>query len=197
MFRYYTLSSWMIGTFWFLCRCVFPKNPNIAQNIPLIVTNQIIQSVGLIYSSSMFATDLYPDSLQTVITHLSCFVWIEEFLFYYLHRILHNRFIYNHIHHIHHRYRISYADVALYTHPLEHIVCNGFPVLVGPVILQSDFTTLSLWLTLVTVNACWTHSGTNLEEIHDIHHKNSTANYGVLGLMDQRHGTLLSRVFCD
>lgn len=193
MLRFYILSGWVVGLFWILCRLVFPTNPDIKKNLPLVLFNQGVQTAGLVYSAPYFSRKFYPDSYQTMIAHLGFFIWVEEILFFHIHRFFHSRWIYKLIHHIHHRYRESYADVALYTHPLEHILCNGFPVMVGPILLQSDFTTTSVWFTLVIINACWTHSGTNAAEIHDIHHKNSNYNYGVLSLMDLWNGTLLTR----
>jgi methylsterol monooxygenase len=192
MFYYGFLSAWVSSSFWILCKFVFPTNPNIIKNVPLILFNQGIQSIGLILCGKYLLSDkIYPDSIQTVIAHLSFFLWVEEILFFYVHRLLHYRLFYKWIHFIHHQYRHSYADVALYTHPIEHIICNGIPVIVGPVLLQSDFTTTSIWMTIVITNACYTHSGTNTDDMHDIHHKNSSYNYGVLGLMDQWYGTSL------
>ena len=55
----------------------------------------------------------------------------EEILFYYFHLLLHHPKLYKLIHKRHHQWTSPIAIATLYCHPIEHILCNYLPPLIG------------------------------------------------------------------
>jgi methylsterol monooxygenase len=119
--------------------------------------------------------------------------FVEEVVFYSMHRIMHTRYLYERIHKIHHEWVAPIGMVALYAHPVEHVLCNLLPVALGPLLLGSHLYVWWLWLTLATFAAVLSHSGLDIPvlspEFHDLHHRFSKNNYGVLGILDGLFGT--------
>lgn len=119
---------------------------------------------------------------------------LEEVLFYYSHRLFHHPAIYKHVHKIHHEWTAPIGVVSLYAHPLEHVLSNMLPVLIGPVLLGSHVATVCLWFTIALLITTVSHCGYHLPllpspEFHDFHHLKFNQCYGVLGVLDRLHGT--------
>ncbi|XP_066474408.1 fatty acid hydroxylase domain-containing protein 2 isoform X2 [Tiliqua scincoides] len=140
-----------------------------------------------------------PCSLQLPTFHwllveLSIFTVVEEILFYYSHRLVHHPLLYKHIHKKHHEWTAPVGVVSLYAHPVEHVLSNLLPVLMGPVLLKSHITSTSVWLCLALLVTTISHCGYHLPflpspEFHDFHHVKFNQCYGVLGILDRLHGT--------
>lgn len=64
-------------------------------------------------------------SFQRVLFDLAGCLIIEEFGFYYTHRLLHHPYLYKHIHKIHHEWTAPIGIVGIYAHPIEHCVCSN------------------------------------------------------------------------
>ena len=123
------------------------------------------------------------------------FFLVIEVCFYYSHRFLHLPFIYKHIHKLHHKYNAPISITALYAHPIEYIISNILPVMIGPILCSSHLVTIYTWLFIVIINTVTVHSGYNIFYIldstkHDMHHKNFNCNYGVLNILDYLYGIL-------
>lgn len=165
-----------------------------------VLFNQII--VGLPVSFLSFyvmkwrgcATNGGLPTFQWVLLEITVFSLIEELGFYYSHRLLHHPSIYKHIHKIHHEWTAPVGLVAVYAHPIEHIMSNMLPPIVGPIVMGSHLATAWLWFALVLVSTTIAHSGYHFPflpspEAHDFHHLKFNQNYGVLGFLDRLHGT--------
>ncbi|CAL9686127.1 unnamed protein product [Knipowitschia caucasica] len=125
---------------------------------------------------------------------LTAFAIIEEVFFYYSHRLFHQPRFYKQFHKQHHEWTAPIGIVCIYAHPLEHMVSNMFPVVLGPVLLGSHVSTMGLWLCLALISTTVSHCGYHLPllpspEFHDYHHLRFNQCYGVLGILDRLHRT--------
>jgi methylsterol monooxygenase len=130
-----------------------------------------------------------------VVVHTVC----AEVIFYYAHRALHHESVYQYIHAEHHKYLAPCCVEALYFHWLEAI--SLAPVVTfGPLLVGSHIYAMCLWLCLAVLVVVLHHSGYDvpcdylpgtgsLSHFHDYHHKTFTKNYGLLGWLDELHGT--------
>ncbi|KAF5308269.1 hypothetical protein FQR65_LT06262 [Abscondita terminalis] len=94
----------------------------------------------------------------------------------------------------HHEWTSPIALTAIYAHPLEHIVCNLFPIFCGVFLMGSHVATAYLWYSIAILSTLHSQSGYHLPflqspEFHDYHHLKFNQNYGIIGLMDRIHGT--------
>uniref|UniRef100_A0A8D0GYA2 Fatty acid hydroxylase domain containing 2 n=1 Tax=Sphenodon punctatus TaxID=8508 RepID=A0A8D0GYA2_SPHPU len=125
---------------------------------------------------------------------LAIFSLVEEILFYYSHRLLHHPLLYKHIHKKHHEWTAPIGVVALYAHPIEHVLSNMVPVLMGPLLLGSHVSSIMTWFSLALLVTSLSHCGYHIPflpspEFHDYHHLQFNQCYGVLGVLDRLHGT--------
>ncbi|KAM7374675.1 hypothetical protein PAMP_007320 [Pampus punctatissimus] len=125
---------------------------------------------------------------------LAFFSILEEVMFYYSHRLFHHSSLYKHYHKQHHEWTAPIGVVAIYAHPLEHMISNMLPVVAGPVILGSHITTTSVWYCLALISTTISHCGYHLPflpspEFHDFHHLKFNQCFGVLGVLDRLHST--------
>ena len=90
-------------------------------------------------------------------------------------RLFHHPRLYRYIHKIHHEWTAPIGIVAIYAHPLEHLLSNMWPVILGPLVMGSHIATAWMWYSLALMTTINTHSGYHLPfmpspEAHDFHH---------------------------
>src|SRR3989338_9280578 len=66
----------------------------------------------------------------------ACFL-VTDFLFYWVHRLLHHKALYKHIHKQHHLVKIPVGLATDFAHPVEGLFANTIPTLLGPLLLGS------------------------------------------------------------
>jgi len=152
---------------------------------PLVI---IIWNVFRI-SGIHFAPTLPP--LSTILFHMLLFILIEDFLFYWSHRLLHHPSIYKHIHKQHHEFKSTIGIASEYAHPVEAIVSNLVPFLAGPLLVKSHVFTFWVWTLIRMTETVDAHSGYKFpfspfsllpfqggSERHEYHHFYNIGSYG-------------------
>ncbi|KAH9995071.1 fatty acid hydroxylase superfamily-domain-containing protein [Russula vinacea] len=103
---------------------------------------------------------------------------------YFLHRLMHlNRFLYKHLHSVHHRLYVPYAYGALYNHPIEGFVLDTLGALLTETVTGLSVRQAMLFFVLSTCKTVDDHCGYSLPfdplqmlsgntaDYHDIHHQ--------------------------
>jgi sterol desaturase/sphingolipid hydroxylase (fatty acid hydroxylase superfamily) len=121
------------------------------------------------------------------------FVFVNDTIFYFSHRILHTRWLFKNVHVRHHRFRFVRGLVAEYAHPVEDLL-NFVAFLAGPVLLGSPFAIVAAWVFLRMFETVDAHSGyafTPWAKRHAFHHMYAARGcYGSFaGLWDRVLGT--------
>ena len=124
-----------------------------------------------------------------MIWQLALFVVLDDVAFYLVHRALHTRWLYRHIHAVHHRITAPSAAAGGYFHPLEYAAIN-LAALSGPLLLGPHVATLWAWAVLRQWLAAEGHCGYALplspsrvlpgyagSAYHDLHHRLGRGNY--------------------
>ena len=125
--------------------------------------------------------------------HIALSALINETIFYWGHRLLHNKRMFRLVHRKHHAFRQVRTVSCEYAHPLENLL-NLIALYAGPLMLGSALPTLIVWETLRMIETCDAHSGYDFDSVasrHAFHHRYPTKGcYGTgLGLWDWLMGT--------
>jgi sterol desaturase/sphingolipid hydroxylase (fatty acid hydroxylase superfamily) len=123
--------------------------------------------------------------------------------FYWAHRIFHSKLLYATFHKQHHQFNGTVGIAAEYANPVEQILANMIPSLIGVILVGGHPFCLCLWLALRLKQTYEAHSGycfrgtlydklglSGCEQAihHDYHHTVNTGNFGV-EWMDWLFGT--------
>lgn len=163
----------------------------------LIVGGCVIERVGISREGAL-------PKWYTVAVHISYFFVVEDYLNYWLHRLLHLPWLYRRVHAVHHTYDAPFAVVAAYAHPAE-VVILAIPTFAGPALLGPHLYTLMVWQVMRNYEAIDIHSGYELPfslrrilpsyagtAHHDYHHYMHSGNFAsVFTWCDRLHGTHL------
>jgi len=131
-------------------------------------------------------------------------IYLDDFLYYWMHRAMHTRWLLRHVHGRHHRVLAPWAISGHYMHPLEYVL-TGSLVFVGPSLLGAHVALLWVWILFRQWEAGEGHCGyafpwspthalpfSHGALHHDAHHARVRGNYaGFLPLWDRRFGTLV------
>lgn len=131
---------------------------------------------------------------HTILWQVALLLLIEDILFFAAHYFLHMKFLFRHVHRLHHEYKESIAIATHYVHYAEHLFGNLLPVFAGIVIIQPHPFVVMFWILLVVINALHTHGGfaipgMNYAVHHDWHHYHVHGSFSALGWMDKIFGT--------
>ncbi|KAI5437110.1 Methylsterol monooxygenase 2-2 [Lathyrus oleraceus] len=122
-------------------------------------------------------------SWNIILTQIIFYFILEDFIFYWGHRILHTKWLYKHVHSVHHEYATPFGLTSEYAHPAE-ILFLGFATIVGPAITGPHLITLWLWMVLRVLETVEAHCGYHFPwslsnfiplyggaDFHDYHHR--------------------------
>ncbi|KAL6516430.1 Methylsterol monooxygenase 2-2 [Orobanche gracilis] len=120
---------------------------------------------------------------KVISTQILFYFILEDFIFYWGHRILHTKWLYKHVHSVHHEYATPFGLTSEYAHPAE-ILFLGFATIVGPAITGPHLITLWLWMVLRVLETVEAHCGYHFPwslsnflplyggaDFHDYHHR--------------------------
>jgi sterol desaturase/sphingolipid hydroxylase (fatty acid hydroxylase superfamily) len=143
-------------------------------------------------------------SLARILFEFLIFGVVNDFLFYWTHRMFHsNPWIYKTFHARHHRFITPISWAAEYASIPETILANLIPTLAGPFIMKSHLFTTTAWLLFAITETLDAHSGFRLPfsiwrlfdpillgpDGHDWHHSHNRGNYGLFKFWDWVCGT--------
>ena len=160
-----------------------------AVNIPFaFVTFFAYQWRGLQYDAETLP------SWGTILRDFVGFLVIEEIFFYYGHLWMHLPRYYKRFHKQHHEFTAPVGVACIYAHPVEHVLCNLLPIVLGPFVMHSHLFTYWMWLTFAVFSTITSHSGYHFpfllsSERHDYHHLRFDVNYGPTGALDIMNNT--------
>jgi methylsterol monooxygenase len=125
--------------------------------------------------------------------HMVICMLAEDFWSYWLHRLMHHKALYKHIHKVHHDHKVTVSLVAEYAHPIEFVTVNMFATMLGPLILRSNMHcfTQMCWIMVRIFHTTLLHCGYDFDicpsrlipfvsqaSFHDYHHLMFKDNYG-------------------
>lgn len=129
-------------------------------------------------------------------------IYLDDFLYYWMHRAMHTRWLLKHVHGRHHRVLAPWAISGHYMHPLEYVLTGSLAFL-GPSLLGAHVALLWIWILFRQWEAAEGHCGyafpwspthalpfSHGAMHHDAHHARVRGNYaGFLPLWDRRFDT--------
>lgn len=157
----------------------------------VVTLNNLFISVPLswfMYDSARASGFLDPTaeafpSFFTICWQIAVCIIVEDTLFYWSHRLLHQPLLFRWIHKVHHQYHVPVGVASEYAHPLEFYFGNVLPTSTGPALVKAHLFTYLLWLCVRLAKTCEAHSGyafpfsvfqylpfANSPRAHDYHH---------------------------
>ncbi|XP_051132763.1 methylsterol monooxygenase 1-1-like [Andrographis paniculata] len=144
--------------------------------VPLqIFSYPLVKMIGI-------RTSLPLPTAAEMAAQLAVYFLAEDYANYWLHRMLHTKWGFDHVHYLHHEYTAPMGLAAPYAHWCEIIVL-GLASFVGPAIAPGHMITFWLWMILRQMEAIDTHSGYDFPwnplklvpfyggaDFHDYHH---------------------------
>lgn len=113
----------------------------VLQCIKTVLFNQYLVATPLDISLAVLALELghppvlritpFLPSVREIVRDFTVSIIVREILFYYSHRLIHIPALYKRIHKIHHKFTAPIAPSAEFAHPMEHLVSNVLPIIVG------------------------------------------------------------------
>jgi len=129
---------------------------------------------------------------------------LNDWGFYWTHRLVHASSIYKYIHKQHHTFKGTVSYAAEYAHPVEVVLSNIIPTLAGVVLMGAHPAVFMVWAVVRLEQTYEAHSGysfagswlhklglTNSDAAayHDFHHTGNCGNFGA-AYLDWLCGTM-------
>lgn len=116
---------------------------------------------------------------EIIVTIIYCIV-LTDIFFYFLHKLLHQRFFYKYIHNVHHEIIDPYCVAFQYCHSVETIF-NEISISLPVILSFMPYDLIYIWFIIAHINTCLSHSG-YIFSSHDYHHHYKICNFGISGL---------------
>eukprot|EP00761_Pharyngomonas_kirbyi_P012448 gb/GECH01012475.1/.p1 GENE.gb/GECH01012475.1/~~gb/GECH01012475.1/.p1 ORF type:complete len:264 (+),score=20.11 gb/GECH01012475.1/:1-792(+) len=128
-------------------------------------------------------------SAGSLVAQMMLYLVVEDFYFYWIHRLLHHGAWYKHVHKMHHEYAAPFGMAAEYAHPIETMFL-GIGTILGPLLTCQHLFTLWLWLLVRLAETIEVHCGYDFPwspnrflpfyggaRFHDWHHERNVGNF--------------------
>lgn len=174
---------------------------NVLVLVPIIAFAQLM--LGILVDLD-FGKETVPTTGKFLSQMIFC-AFCDDLFFYFSHRLLHTKWLYQNIHKVHHKHIDTLWYAASAAHPIEYIFGNVLPATSGVLILGRSIhvTTAVGWLFSKSVESLDGHSGYQLSwspfkvmpftpgfGYHNFHHSRNIGNYcGQFHLWDTLMGT--------
>ena len=171
-----------------------------------LLVNNVMLALALVISWPLLKqTAIHTGELPVwymIIAQLVFFVVFDDFLYYWVHRYLHeNKWLLKKIHSVHHRVRNTCAINGNYMHWLEFVMIAAL-MLIGPILIGAHLYVVYLWVIVRQLEAVDGHAGYDIPwnpvhwlpvyqgpVYHDFHHSKFKGNYaGALPYLDRYMG---------
>lgn len=152
-------------------------------NFPLTCLPILLKNNIYISENPLTVGEFISDTIKTFL--------LMDFLFFILHYFLHTKFMFKHVHYIHHKFKYPFGFVGEATHPIEGMLF-GIVSIIPIKIFSRHFITQNVMLLFVMMNNIDSHSGYKFINInkwtngflsgsisHDLHHQYSIVNYSI------------------
>lgn len=179
----------------------WPRPGDVRREIAYSASSLLLYSAGAAAILGMLAAgqvEIYADPLKHGLPWLllslpAMIVW-QDFFFYGAHRWMHTRWMFRHVHGVHHRSRQPSPWAAYAMHPLEAMI-NGAPVLVALLVAPIQEHVLALYVLHQVLRNVHGHAA--VESLprgfarhpvgrlftttthHHLHHETAHGNYGL------------------
>lgn len=165
--------------------------------MPMILLSQ----EGFVRLTGMKITGQLP-SAASLAAQMLLFLAVEDFYFYWIHRLLHYGPWYRYIHKVHHEFAAPFGMTAEYAHPVETMFL-GIGTILGPLLTCTHLFTLWVWLVVRLAETVEVHSGYDFPwslnryipfwggaRFHDWHHERNVGNFAsTFTIWDRVFGT--------
>lgn len=184
-------------------------------NLGRIIINSTIMLLLLILSWPLFLqiNTVYTGNMPAwyiIIAQLVFFIFLDDFIYYWLHRSMHHPWLLKHVHGVHHRIKNTCALDGNYFHWAE-FVATGAIALIPPLIVGAHLYVLWIWIIIRQFEAADGHCGYDLPKnpvklipfyhgavYHDFHHARFKGNYsGFLSYLDRFMGQTYIASYLD
>jgi plant 4alpha-monomethylsterol monooxygenase len=192
----------------------FPVKRWLVPSLQRFALNNLVSFLGVVLSwplvrHSGIHTGPLP-AWYVIVAQIACFIVLDDFLYYWMHRTLHTPWLYKHVHSVHHRITTPFALTGNYMHVIEFMLTSTL-VMTGPALLGAHVVTMWLWIVFRQLEAADGHSGYDVPwnpallvpfykgpVYHDFHHRRFFGNYaGFFAYLDKLFGGTYSKGYED
>jgi len=179
----------------------WPRAGDVRREILYSATTLLLYAAGsaaMLGALALEAIEVYSDPLRHglawLLLSLPLLVVWQDACFYFTHRLLHTRWMFRHVHVVHHRSREPSPWAAYAMHPLEAVINAGMPVIPLAFVPVQEHVLALFMLHQVLRNV---HGHAAVESLprgfarhwfwgrftstthHHLHHENAQGNYGL------------------
>jgi sterol desaturase/sphingolipid hydroxylase (fatty acid hydroxylase superfamily) len=200
MFAIHMTTYWFFSIMFYFLDLVYldkdHKNwKNYGKGARISFMNQMLITlpVGLLLNDKInnAITSSENDSYLYAMVKIFIIANFANIFFYIAHYLLHTKYLYKTIHHIHHQFIDPVVVGALYAHPIEHLFGNLLSFIVPLVVIGADFYTTMFMVFAATILTLTAHCDYKFigKNAHVAHHRKFLCNYGFGDYLDKLLGT--------